>query len=239
MVFVCLMAAQADATTISAPQFFNPYFSTPVYTNSWAYLNGSTTGGWTFAPTSYGGNSGISGNGSGGWYDPSTLPSGTTQAAFLQGGAISQTVSGFVVGQQYTVSFDMAQRPNFTPDQITVAVGGANLNTFTPGTTIFTNVTTAQFTAASTSLNVAFNGYPVTSCDPTYYTTYDPACDLDSAITNISAQVVGAGAQTQTQISEPNTLFLLSASVLLLLLAMNFSKSIRQIILKKHTQAHA
>ena len=222
MVFACLMAAQADATTISAPQVFNPYFSTPVYTNSWAYLNGTTTGGWTFAPTSYGGKSGISGNGSGGWYDPSTLPSGTTQAAFLQGGAISQTVSGFVVGQQYTVSLDMAQRPNYKVDPLTVAVGGVNLNTFTPSTTIFTNATTSQFTAESNSLNIAFNGYPISLCDPTFYTTYDLACDLDSAITNISVQVVGTGAQTQTQINEPDALFLLSASIILLLLVMNY-----------------
>ena len=123
---------------------------------------------------------------------------------------------------KYTVSLDMAQRPNYKVDPLTVAVGGVNLNTFTPSTTIFTNATTSQFTAESNSLNIAFNGYPISLCDPTFYTTYDLACDLDSAITNISVQVVGTGAQTQTQINEPDALFLLSASIILLLLVMNY-----------------
>ncbi len=181
VLFLASYIGQAHATPISPPAVVNPYFSTPVYTNSWTYLNGTTTGGWTFAPTSYGGNSGISGNGSGGWYDPSTLPSGTTQAAFLQGGAISQTVSGFVVGQQYVVSFYDTQRPNYTVDPLTVAVGGVNLNTFIPTTTAFILSNTAPFVASSTSMLLSFNGLPLTTCAT--------SCDMDMALTGVSVQI--------------------------------------------------
>ena len=81
----------------------NAGFETPVVGNG-NYQYNPSGGSWTF-----GGTSGLIGNGSG-FSNPNALEG--IQAAFIQyHGTISQTISGLTPGQAYTLSYFAAQRP--------------------------------------------------------------------------------------------------------------------------------
>jgi hypothetical protein len=103
--------------------------------------------GWTFA-----GGSGISRNGSGFQNGGIAAPEGN-QIGFLQGASsMSQVISGFEVGKQYSLSFDFAGRVGGLDNNLTVLLNGSpifNVNDVTSSN--WTAVTTGPFTATSSS----------------------------------------------------------------------------------------
>jgi 6-phosphogluconolactonase (cycloisomerase 2 family) len=99
---------------------------------------------WTF-----GGQAGVSGNGSGFTSGNPAAPEGV-QAAFLQNlGTATQTVS--LAAGTYQVRLRAAQRGNFREgDQaVRVVVGGAAVGTFTPAGAAYQTFTSASFTLAA------------------------------------------------------------------------------------------
>ena len=102
---------------------------------------------------------GIAGNGS--IWGFAAAPEGD-QVAFIQAygpaASIRLPVTRLTVGTSYTVRFRIAQRPNFGANPVTVAFDGIALGTFTPGSTAFTAVTTAAFTATAASGSLTFTG---------------------------------------------------------------------------------
>jgi hypothetical protein len=72
---------------------------------------------------------------------------------------ISQVLSGFIIGDNYDVTFDYALRGvGKDAEPIIVSMDANNLGTYTPSTTTPTSVTTSSFVAASTSYTLAFTG---------------------------------------------------------------------------------
>ena len=109
---------------------------------------------WTF-----GGQAGVTGNGSGFTSGNPGAPEGS-QAAFLQGtGTISQTVSGWAAGT-YVIDFAAAQRGNMNHggQDFRVLVDGVAVGTFTPTGTGYSRYATAAFTVAAGSHTVVFQG---------------------------------------------------------------------------------
>jgi hypothetical protein len=122
---------------------------------------------WTFAGSSPSG-SGIVANGSG--FNNPNAPEGV-QAAFVQeNGTVSQLLSGFVPGTNYTITYSAAQRS-------TVNVGGESWNVTIDGTVIKSNVPgptsyttyTANFTASSATHTLAFVGTDLAGGDNTVF----------------------------------------------------------------------
>lgn len=108
------------------------------------------------------------------WY-ASAPPDGSQVAGLQQysgsttGASISQEVSGFNVGASYAVTFDIDERngkcscvtggQSNTPsaaDAIEVILGGVVLGTFTPTTDTWTQVTTGQMVATSSTMDLEF-----------------------------------------------------------------------------------
>jgi hypothetical protein len=123
--------------------------------------------GWTFTgPTqnassgSYG--SGVAEYGSAWGFD--AAPDGANQVAFLQNtSTLTQMVGSLTVGQQYTVSFYLEDRPSYASNPITVTMGGVNLLSTTPGTgwtqynETFTATATSELLSFSTSTSSGDN----------------------------------------------------------------------------------
>jgi hypothetical protein len=73
--------------------------------------------------------------------------------------AISQVLTGFNIGDDYSVTFDWAMRTRFADAMaMTVSMDANNLGTYTPGTTSWSAMTTSSFTATSTSYTLSFTG---------------------------------------------------------------------------------
>jgi YD repeat-containing protein len=104
-------------------------------------------------------NSGVAGNGSAWGF--AAAPEGD-QVAFIQTidapAVISLPVSGLAAGSSYVVRFQIALRPGFAANPITVAFNGVSLGTFTPGSTVFTAVNSAAFTAGGSTGTLTFTG---------------------------------------------------------------------------------
>ncbi len=116
--------------------------------------------GFLYRPTAaFTGNAGIAGNGSAWGF--AAAPEGD-QVAFLQNGptaaVISIPVTGLTPGASYVVGFRITARPGYLGIPVTVAFNGAALGTFTPSSYAFVAVTTAPFTAASSSGTITFTG---------------------------------------------------------------------------------
>lgn len=117
------MSARADIVTNGNFVASNPVF--PGYTTS----TQNVIAGWTGT-----GNTGSTGFNTGGFWNNGTLPSGITTTGFIQGtGSLSQTLTGLVPGQSYTLSFMDNSRNlagdnccNATPT-LTVLLGGSTL----------------------------------------------------------------------------------------------------------------
>lgn len=176
-----LLPLQAKAVTVLDPSFETPYLPG---------LNYAPTGSdWTF--------SNPAGIDSGAFFDGS--PPNGSQAGFIQtgssiAGTISQSLSGFTVGESYTVTFWIAGRPGYPADPVTVTLGGTDLGTFAPSSTYFSQVTTSAVVAGSTDMTLLFAGAA-------------SASDIGSAIDLVS---VG------TSVPEPASgLMLLGGAVLL------------------------
>jgi len=138
----------------------NPSFEADTFTVSPGYVsvNGPITG-WNSL-----GNHGINpGVGFSPFADNGAIPNGS-QAAFLQGdGAMSQTVSGFIVGGVYYVQYFENSRvgDSATDPAVELKVGGVTIVAAHPvppvgGSNPYRSVTSAPFTATATDLEIAF-----------------------------------------------------------------------------------
>jgi YD repeat-containing protein len=145
-------AGNRSAYTVSgvnSPSVAGGGFETPDAGNSYLYR-----------PTaSFTHNSGVAGNGSAWGF--AAAPEGD-QVAFIQTidapAVITLPVSGLVAGASYAVRFHIALRPGYAANPIIVAFNGVTLGTFTPGSTSFTAVTSAAFTAGAGTGNLTFTG---------------------------------------------------------------------------------
>jgi PEP-CTERM motif len=153
-----LTLAAAGGTMAHAGSITNGTFTTPASSSVFGGGTVNWTGGqYGYDPSnidgwSFTGGAGVQQNGSAWGF--AAAPGGAGQTAFLQsyqGGAnvgkgnptstISQTVGGLTVGQQYTVSFYLAQRPgDFGLNPVTVTIDGVTM-TITPASTAWTEYT--------------------------------------------------------------------------------------------------
>jgi YD repeat-containing protein len=149
-------AVTVTPTSIPAATVADPSFETPVV-NGYAYSPPAT--GLSFA-----GGGGIARCGGAFGFTPA--PDGD-QVGFLQSNAagtsaISQAVSGLVVGQQYRVRFKLAGRPGYSAASVAVSFAGTPLNSgtasFTPTSTAFVEYIGGTFVAAATSGTLTFAG---------------------------------------------------------------------------------
>jgi hypothetical protein len=124
---------------------------------------------WTFGGTNGGYGSGIVANGSG--FNNPPAPQGA-QAAFIQGyGFISQVLSGFTPGMNYTITYSAAQRSGIYQhggETWNVTIDGAVIQTNTPGSTSYTTFT-ASFTASAATHTLAFVGTDLAGGDNTVF----------------------------------------------------------------------
>jgi len=123
---------------------------------------------WTFSGAA-GSGSGIVANGSG--FSNPNAPEGT-QAAFLQEyGTITQTLSGFVPGKSYTITYSAAQRSGSSQnggESWNVVIDGNVIKANSPGATSYTTYT-ATFTASATIHTLAFVGTDLAGGDNTVF----------------------------------------------------------------------
>jgi len=108
------------------------------------------------------GGSGITGNNSGFTSSNPAAPEGA-QVAFLQGGSanfISQSLSGFQAGVNYTVYFQAAQRGNFNAggEDFDVYLDSSFLATFNPASTSYALLSTPAFTTTAGTHTIKFVG---------------------------------------------------------------------------------
>jgi RHS repeat-associated protein len=134
-----------------------------------AYQYHPTGSSWTFGPNSgfdsnnnIVGGSGITGNNSGFTSSNPSAPEGA-QVTFLQGGSanfISQSLSGFQAGVNYTISFQAAQRGNFNSggQDFDVYVDSTFLATFRPASTNYGLLSTPAFNTTAGTHTLKFVG---------------------------------------------------------------------------------
>ena len=151
-------AGSAHAASIPDGSFENLNFQ------NGQYVYNPTGSAWTFT-----GGAGETGNQSAwGFQD---APDGHV-VAFLQTiSSISQTLTGLVAGTTYTVSFDLAHRPNYGLNQVSLSFDGGSIFSLTPTSDAWTTYT-ASFTATGTSGLLSFS-------------TNDGRADNDSGLDNV------------------------------------------------------
>jgi starvation-inducible outer membrane lipoprotein len=153
------------SATPRASSVVNPGFEIPSI-GSDAYRYNPTGATWTFTGASPNG-SGLIANGSA-FSNPNALQG--VQAAFVQeDGTIKQTISGFVPGTSYTITFLAAERPG-DAQTWNVTVNGAVIASYNPGSSANAYVEySATFTATATSETVAFVGTDLAGGDNTIF----------------------------------------------------------------------
>lgn len=123
--------------------------------------------GFQYAPTVPGAvfwnGAGVTGNASAWGFLPT--PDGD-QVAFVQSANgetshIDLSVSGLGAGLSYKVSFYLASRPGYGVNPVIVSIDGTSLGTFTPASSAFERVITANFVASGTGGTLRFAGSPV------------------------------------------------------------------------------
>ncbi|MBN2161837.1 MAG: DUF642 domain-containing protein [Pontiellaceae bacterium] len=167
-------------------------FESPTVAN---YQYNPSGASWTFSGSA-GNGSGILANGSG--FSNPNAPEGG-QVAFVQSyGTISQTVSGFMPGETYTVSYQAAQRSG--PDQH----GGESWNVMIDNTVIQSNdpggagyaFYSATFTASSTSHVLKFVGTDLAGGDNTVFidnvTVGHPLEPVAAPVVTLTAPLYGS-----------------------------------------------
>ena len=126
---------------------------------------------WNFDGTSPNG-SGLIANGSG--FENPNAPDGA-QAAFVQShGTISQTLSGFVPGTVYTITYSAAQRSGDNQhggESWNVMIDGTVIQTNNPGGTSYVDYI-ASFTATATTHTLSFVGTDLATGDNTVFIDY-------------------------------------------------------------------
>jgi len=163
--FITAPLLQFSPFTFNYAANANFSFETPSI-GAGGYQYNPSGGSWTFGGTS-GNGSGIVGNGSP-FFNPSAAQG--VQAAFVQkNGTISQAISGFTPGINYTLSFLAAERPNNTQSW-NVTVNGTVIASFNPGASATSYVTyTANFTATAATETLAFVGTDLAGGDNTVF----------------------------------------------------------------------
>jgi uncharacterized protein (TIGR03437 family) len=165
---------------VAQPAITNGSFDTPNVGPCPNFQFKPTGAAWVFSTAN---DAGITTGGCGQKYTAPALPSGATQAGFIQtagpnAGTISQTVSGFVAGQNYTITFYAAGRPagagcfdNCTELNFSVLVGQTDvLDVVNPPTNAFQQYTTKPFTASG-DVTITFEATNPTSTDETSFIT--------------------------------------------------------------------
>jgi hypothetical protein len=155
--------------TISPPVIPNFSFELPGI-GAGNYRYSPSGGSWTFGGTSPSG-SGLVANGSG--FSNPSAPLGL-QAAFVQEhGRISQTLSGFIPGRTYTLTYAAAQRPgngtvNIGGESWNVTIDNTVIQSNSPGGTSFADYS-ATFVATATSHTLSFAGTDLAGGDNTVF----------------------------------------------------------------------
>jgi hypothetical protein len=158
--FITLVSIQGGSGTPppAGPVIQNPAFAAPSVGSCPNFQFDPAGATWVFTTSN---DAGITTGGCGGLYHAPALPSGATQAGFIQSnlnvtGSVSQTVSGFVEGHSYTITFYAAGRPdgagcadNCTELNFSVFVNKTDvLDVVNPPTSAFQQYTTDPFTAS-------------------------------------------------------------------------------------------
>ena len=183
------------------PQPANPGFETPV-TATYVYNPGG--GSWTFSGAP-GNGSGVTINNSGFTGGNAAAPEGV-QVAFLQvNGTLSQAISGFVPGTNYTVSFMASQRQNKTGGQagetFDVKLDGTVIGSFAPLQSVSGYLPySTNFTAAATTHTLAFMGTDLNGGDNTLFLD-NVAIFLTSALPATPMGVTATPANGQISLS--------------------------------------
>jgi len=139
----------------------------------------TTVSGWTFSGATANASSGSYGSGVaeyGSAWNFTAAPDGANQVAFLQDNAtLTQTISNLIIGQGYTASFYLEDRPGYSADPITVTIGATNLLSTTPGSgwTQYNE----PFTATATSEVLTF-------------TTTTSSGDYDTGVSDVTINAV-------------------------------------------------
>lgn len=160
MAVLLLLGGGARAQVITVP---NASFETPALGSTYQYQ--PTGASWDFSA-----GAAIAGNGSGFTASNPNAPLGS-QVAVLQGtGTVGQSLSGFVVGATYRVTFSAAQRAGMgqTGQTWQVKVGSTAIASFAPSalSTSYLDYS-VQFTAAATTNVITFAGTNLNGGDHT------------------------------------------------------------------------
>jgi alpha-L-rhamnosidase len=157
-------SVEAQATPSANLGFEAPVIST--------YQYNPPGGSWTFVPLSGVNGSGITGNGSGFTSSNSNAPEGK-QVAFLQGtGTITQAISGFLPGANYSLRFLAAQRASYNGGGQTwqVKLDNTVIGTYAPAESASSYATyTAAFTATAMTHTLSFVGTDTHGGDNTIF----------------------------------------------------------------------
>ncbi len=132
------------------------------------YAYAPSGGSWVFTTSSGGNGSGIAVNGSA--FGNPSAPEGS-QAALLQGyGSISQTLTGFAPGTNYTITYSAAQRGSVQNggESWNVVIDGNVIKTNIPGSTSYVTYT-ASFRASAATHTLAFVGTDLAGGDNTIF----------------------------------------------------------------------
>ena len=151
--------------------------------------------GWTFSGATPNSSSGSYGSGVaeyGSAWGFTAAPDGANQVAFLQDNAtLTQTISNLIVGQQYTASFYLEDRPGYSSNPITVTIGATNLLSTTPGSgwTQYNEPFTATATSEGLSFSTTATGgdYDTGLSDVTINAVGPPTSAVGSAAYTISS----------------------------------------------------
>jgi hypothetical protein len=158
--------AYGDPNSINVPSFG---FEAPVTPT---YIYNPASASWSFTPQSGSNGSGVSANGSGFTSANPRAPQGG-QVAFLQSSAsMTQTLSGFVAGVTYTITFSAAQRNRAIQlgQTFDIQIDGITIASFAPAQSA-TNYAdyTARFTATACMHTLAFVGTNLNGGDNTIF----------------------------------------------------------------------
>lgn len=138
IVLGALLTACAFSSNANASVIFFDGFESPSQNGSYSY------GGIDGAGAVFDSGTGLQANGSAFGY--ANAPEGTQTAHIQSTASFTESVSGLVTGQAYTLSFDFAARPNYNVDGLLVSLGSQALFNMTPGSTNFT-AETISFTS--------------------------------------------------------------------------------------------
>lgn len=188
-------SASASTIIISDPSFESP--ALPSHGYEYGVQNGaqhSSNGvNATAAGLTFSNGAGVQANGSAWGF--LNAPDGV-QTAFLQSynnqipGTITQDVSGLTPGKTYAITLDLADRPGYAVDPVTIKFDGSSVGTFSPAGNKWAPVTTGEFTATGASGTIT-------------YSVGLSAGDADIGLDNVSIAAV----------PEPMTWLLLSAGL--------------------------